>query len=319
MPNQKQRAWHEQRQTALTSTDSPKILGLSRWGSPRSVYLDKVTPVPDSQPESSLSAWLGLELEETIAKRFTQETGYETRRSTLFRRLPGYPHLAAHIDFQVLNRKTILECKTRGDRKGWGPDGSEVVPADVWVQAQHQMLVWGAKHLTVGALFALRDFGLFHLTADTLFQKELLRRDDRFWMDHVVARVPPDVIWFDDDLLSQQYPVDDGTMRTATPATDALIKDYRETQAEQADVEKRLATIKARLKEVIGQHAGVQGTNGTVSWRTDKPNPQVDHELLGQELMLAAARAGVSPEELKDLVNHATTKRDPRRVFLLKD
>jgi len=56
----------EARQSGIGATDAASILGLSSHGSRYSVYIAKTEPAVVTQP--SLQAWLGLELEASVAK-----------------------------------------------------------------------------------------------------------------------------------------------------------------------------------------------------------------------------------------------------------
>ena len=313
------RAWLEERRTAICSTDSPKILGLSRWGSPRSVYYDKVDPLPEVLPESSLSAWLGRSLEDTVARRFTHETGLSVRRSNRFYRLRDMHWIGGHIDFFISNKRAILECKTRGDRRGWGGDESDVIPPDVWVQVQHEMLITGTKWATVACLFGLRTFGIFYVNRDDEFLRMLKDRMATFWHEHVLAGAPPDPIYSDAALLADQYPQDDGVIRSATPATDELILRYRDAQKRRIEAEKEEDTAKARIKDIIGTASGITGLHGTVTWKADRPNALIQHDEYAAELELMALELGVEPEKINTIKESHTYTRDPQRVFLFKE
>jgi len=307
-------SFHEERRSAITSTDMPKILGLSPWGSPRTVWLDKVDPQPPKP--MSIAMRLGLELEPTIARLFTEETGVRVRRVRGFYRAPGRPHVAAHADYRVVGKHALLECKTRRDDTGWGPSGGSVVPVDVWIQCQIEMLCTRTRLCHVGVLFGFGEYRTMQVWRDDDFISGALETADRFWHDNVLAGVMPDMIFADLDALAEEFPADtDETLRTATPEADLLIERYAIAREQRMEAQRAEDTIKARLQRFIGNNAGVQGQNGLVTWKRDNPQPQLDTDVFVESLIENALRNGVDPEVILRFKTSAMLTREPRRVF----
>jgi predicted phage-related endonuclease len=315
MPLTDEAQFHEERRTAITSTDFPKILGLSSWGSPRSVWMDKVDPQP--QRPMSLPARLGLELEPTVARLFTEDTGLRVQRLRGFYRAADRAHVASHADYRVVGEKALMESKTRRDDNGWGSPGSSVVPVDVWIQCQIEMHCTKTTRCYVGALFGFGDYRTHVLERDDDFIAGALVTADRFWHENVLKGVMPDMIFADLDHLSSEYPKDnEPTLRTATPDVDLLIEKYREARDRRLDASRAEDTLKARLQRFIGDHAGVQGSSGVVTWKTDNPKPQLDNALYEEALVEGALKFGVPAAEIARLRAEAFRTRAPQRTFL---
>jgi len=314
MPIVDDEQFHAERRTAITSTDMAKILGLSPWGSPRSVYLEKVDPQPPRP--MSLAARLGLELEPTVARLFMEDTGYRVRRLRGFYRSQDRSHVASHADYAIIGERWLLECKTRRDDTGWGAPMTSVVPVDVWIQCQIEMLCLKKEITFVGVLFGFGEYRTLLVDRDDAFIKEALARADQFWNENVLAGVMPDVIFADLDDLKTEYPADtDGTLRTATPDIDVLIEKYAAARELRLEAQRKEDTLKARLQRFIGNNAGVQGNNGVVTWKRDNPNPQYDPEAYALGLAALAVEQGIPADVLARLKEESMSTRDPQRKF----
>jgi len=314
MPLTEDEQFHRDRRSAITSTDMPKILGLSPWGSPRSVYLEKVDPQPPKP--MSIAMRLGLELEPTIGRLFHEDTGLRVRRLRGFYRAEGRSHVAAHTDYRVLGRRALLECKTRRDDTGWGAPGSSVVPVDIWIQCQIEMLCTSTIECYVGVLFGFGEYRTYLIDRDEDFLDGALVTADRFWHENVLAGVMPDMIFADLDALSAEFPADtEPTLRTATPDVDLLIERYAIAREQRLEAQRNEDTIKARLQRFIGNNAGVQGQNGVVTWKRDNPNPQLNLDIYATALIENALKNGVDPDLIAEFRANAMVTREPNRVF----
>ena len=314
MPLVDDERFHAERRTALTSTDIPKILGLSSYGTPRTVYLDKVDPLP-LRP-MSVSARLGLELEPALGRLFTEDTGKRVRRLNRFYRAPGREHIACHADFSVVGERSLLECKTRRDDRGWGPAMTGVVPVDVWIQCQIEMLCLKMTRAYVAVLFGFGQYRTMKVERDEDFLEGALQTADRFWHDNVLAGVMPDMVFGDLPALAEAFPREtDDVLRSAPPDIDVLIQRYAVAREERLEAERKEDTLKARLQKFIGEHAGVTGPSGTVTWKVDDPDPQFDPERFADLLAELATDLGASDAEVTNLRAMSHSVRDPQRRF----
>lgn len=317
-----QRAFLLSRQDGIYSTDSPGILGLSRFASPRSVYLDKVEP-PDVQP-TSLKQWLGWQMEPTLAALYVERYGHPEDppiRGHQTWAHPDIPWLKTHLDYRVewwddpdlggdhqAPRTILVECKTRDHISAdWGEDGSSQVPVDVWVQCQHQMLVTGAPICRVAVLFGLRTFRCYELRANPDFHQGLIPRLQTFWEGNVLARVQPELTGASWDVAYAKRETQEKGLgrRAATPGQAALFDEYRAVRAAQVPLKRQQDALEARIKELIGKHSGIEGTWGYIDWNTGSPRTS------WKDL------AGQLQEWCERLVDLAAPGDDPAAVALL--
>jgi putative phage-type endonuclease len=269
----------EHRQTGLGATDSPKILGLSRWGTALTVYERLVEGPGDDTP--SLPAWLGLKLQSTVAELYTAATGNKVRAANQHYRHLSQPWMVCHLDYRVWSNPLLLvECKTRAYMKGWGEDGSTEIPADVWVQVQHEMAVTRATETHVAVLFGHHTFRVYPIPRDEEFITKMTEKLSDFWHNHFLARVPPAVTGHpeDDRYLRRHHPDDDGTLIAATAEQEALVNRLVLAIHNYKQVEQSRLEAENAVKEVIGDAAGLTGSFGSITWKKSKDRESIEWE-----------------------------------------
>lgn len=273
-----QDAFKAARRDGLYSTDSAAILQLSRYGTPRSVYLDKTQPIPPSTP-ASLQAWLGWRLEDSLAQLYAERYGVPApmRMPLTYTHMePHLPFIKTHLDYVDMGGadgggNVLVECKTRTWMTGWGEDGTGKVPPDVWVQCQHEMMVTGARLCRIAVLFGLHTFRVYELPADPTFQERLTQELERFWHEHVVAGVMPELTGLPiDQALVRNKPMTEDALASITADQERVLKRARMAAlaVSQAKVAKDAAD--AQVIEMIGNRAGLMGRFGSVTYRPTK-------------------------------------------------
>ena len=265
------RGFNEERRDGLYSTDSPAILGLSKWGTPRSVYLEKVEPAELGSP-MSMQAFLGLQLETALATMWHErypEADTPVRREGTFVH-PVHDFIRTHIDFTVDidGQRVLLECKTR-TRKSieWGADGTSKVPVDIWVQCQHEMLVTGLKYAYLVTLFGSPGFHMDYVRVNLqdALADVIIDQEKAFWHDHVVPRVPPPAKTPDEvsAVLSTMRMVEGKRVRLPDEF-DSLAALTKDLKASKKAIEADIAAAEARIKLAIGDAEVGETDAGTV-------------------------------------------------------
>lgn len=234
--------WLERRRQGIGASDVSAILGISPWGSPISVYMDKVGITPPS--ESSKRMRLGTRLEPVINAEFHDETGLYVVGEQTWVTHPDHPWAFANLDGLVVEGPDAeptealgnLETKLTSDgRRRWDEDG---LPAQYAAQVQAQMWVTGAPRTWVVALHA--SFGLDVAVHGPIERDEediavIAERCERFWHDHVLPRVPPP---------ADGHPATTEALRFLS----ANIGDAVDVDDETAALVERVATTKASMK-----------------------------------------------------------------------
>ena len=130
--------WLKIRKAGIGGSDAGAVCGVNPYTSAMDIYYDKVTD--DICLEDSEAMRQGRELENYVAERFCEATGFKVRRSNKMYRSTEYPFMIADVDRFVVGQDAGLECKTASAYNGdkW-KDGR--IPPHYLVQCLHYMAV----------------------------------------------------------------------------------------------------------------------------------------------------------------------------------
>lgn len=184
--------WHELRAQTLGASDVAAVLGLSEWGTPLSVYMQK-KGVRSEIPANL--AYFGHALEPVIADWIEHEhPEVGTVLDGFSARSKKWPWLAATLDRSAVHydEEVIpIELKTSSafSRDKW-EDG---VPYVYQVQVQTQMAVVGAPYAWLAVLHGGNEPELYRIDRDDDFiDNHLIPKTRDFWEQHVLKDVPPE-------------------------------------------------------------------------------------------------------------------------------
>lgn len=194
------------RKEYLGGTDMARLAGVSRYGGPLSVWLEKTGQSSGQRANPQMA--LGTLLEPVVADLFSAATGLVLRRPRQQAlRDSRRPWLGGNIDryatprAQTDDRPGIFEAKWAAMNRGWGdghtaplrwPPPPAVIPPDYAVQVQHYLGLTGREVAYVGVLLGYADFRWYALPADPDTIAALRELGTRFWHDNVLAGVPPE-------------------------------------------------------------------------------------------------------------------------------
>ena len=179
--------WLEQRQKSIGGSDAPSIIGLNPWSSPYTVWADKLGKIPPKEDNEAMR--LGRDLEDYVAKRFTEDTGKKVRRENFLLTNPQYPFAHANVDRMVVGEDAGLECKTtsvlnlKNFKNGAFPD-------TYYVQCVHYLMVTGCQKWYLAVLVLGKEFKVFEIERDEDEIKALAESEEAFWK-YVETQTPP--------------------------------------------------------------------------------------------------------------------------------
>jgi putative phage-type endonuclease len=263
------------RRSGLGGTDVAKVLGVSRFGTPMSVWSEKMgysAPLIQTEP----MAW-GLRLEDAIAQHWSREMSRPVfqRRQTV--RVKGKPFLMAHLDRLVGARRTadaeaLLEVKNadRFRADDFGEQNTDEVPPDYFLQGLHQAAVTDKPRVHFAVLIGGNHFRKYVYERDLTLERPIEQRLEEWWQDHIVKGIPPEVDGSESsfEYLRSRYPVE------TLPETEwseeiekwALIHQAAHEAERAGEAEKALA--KNMLRDLLGGAGTAQGNGITVRWTT---------------------------------------------------
>ena len=268
------------RTTGIGGSDIGAIMGINPWCSPLDVYLRKVG-ITAEEPENE-AMWWGTELEPVILRRYCEQNQ---------RKLAPFCHPARMIDpdwayaspdglivdvGHVTHPLWGVEVKTAGATmsREWGEEDEEPprIPPHYEYQCRWGMWVLGLERWDIAVLIGGNTYRQYTLTWDETDQDIMIEDAIDFWENHVLPRIPPEPTGHPAEAhaLQSLHPEHDDDVVAVGAEVEELALAYKAAQ-DQRDV--ALATYDAlqnRLKAVIGDHAGVTGPWGTITWKSTK-------------------------------------------------
>ena len=185
--------WLRYRKQGITGTDAGAIVGLNPYVSAFQVYQDKISDMVENTDNEAMRQ--GRDMENYVAERFTEETGYKVRRANAVYQNEKYPFMLADFDRVLVGlpegRKAGLECKTVSPYSAnkW-KDGA--VPFHYQMQVQHYLAVSGFDCWYIAALVFGREFIIRKVDRDEELIQNLIRVEERFWNENILVRKMPD-------------------------------------------------------------------------------------------------------------------------------
>lgn len=298
--------WHEGRRLGIGGSDIGAIAGLSKYGSPMSVYLDKIGAGEETE-ENDAMEW-GTRLEEAVARKFADEhpefdvrkhrdeTGEEVRFVS-----DRYPFAFAHPDRLLHARHVneaglvetsiapvaLWECKTAGreSRKhNWEDETGElIVPDSVMAQIQWYLGVLELPVAYLSVLFEGRTYREFVIDFDPALFEQLVEIGARFWT-LVETKTPPaiDGSPATSEVLAILYreTVDDVI---DAPELEELIERRIEAKEAISQMETILAGIDNQIKARLGEHVTGRAGRYTVTWKPQTRSGGIDAKKLAEE------------------------------------
>lgn len=274
--------WLEERKSYIGATDLSAILGLNPYETPLGVYCTKLGIAPPVAETSAMRR--GLALEPYIAQLYADETGRLVAKWPKTTRNPVKQYLAVNPDYFVPVADTplysgaerLVECKSHLPWLAhyYGEPGSDQIPEWEQVQCQWQAHLTGIRTADLVVLLGLseEDLRIYTVEYDPEIGGILEQEADRFWIDHVLSEVPPEVTGrqADSELLKRLYPYERDTVVIADEATNAAAAFLRKAKAHLVEADEMVTQYENRIKEFMGDAAILETSEGKFSWKAPK-------------------------------------------------
>lgn len=196
--------WLRLRKSGIGGSDAGAICGVNPYSSPMKVFYDKTSEAIDETDNES--ARQGRDLEDYVAQRFMEATGFKVRRSNFMYRSKEYPFMVADVDRLLVGEDAGLECKTASayNSDKW-KDGE--IPLHYILQCYHYMAVTSKKTWYIAAVILGREFVYRKLTWDDVIIQHLIAVEKDFWENHILkGELPtPDGSKVCDEVLEQYF------------------------------------------------------------------------------------------------------------------
>jgi putative phage-type endonuclease len=298
--NETERAkWLDARRKGIGGSDAAKVLGISQWGGPFSVFMDKTGRKPDREMTEAME--MGIELEETVARLFCKRTGLKVARVNRLLRHPEHPWMIANVDRRIIGTKKGLECKTAHFIKTSQWDDDEL-PDDYYCQTQHYCAVTGWNSCWIASLIGGQKFIYKEVPRNEEFIRAMIAREREFWHEYVLQDIAPPVNAFDD--VTEFYPenYEDEIIQPTDRHLEILERIFS-SEDEARNIDETVTALKNQLRQDIGDKIGI---DGVATWKNNRPSQKVNWEGIAQEL-------GATPE----VISRYTAMKPGARVLRL--
>lgn len=259
--------WLELRRNSIGGSDAGAILGMSEWGSPITVYANKLGLKEDKPTTEAMR--LGTDLESYVAQRFTEATGKKVRNDNYMYQHDVYPFITANIDRVVVGENAGLECKTMNSFKHYDFDNGEV-PSVYYCQCQHYMLVMGYERMYLCVLqFGV---GVFVVTIDRNeeFIMQMLDAEVDFWKNHIEKKVMPGPMTEDDQkTVAELYP-ESNEGEIELQGLDAICTTIEKHEESIKFHEGEVKRLKAAIELMLKENGRGYSDGYKVSWLTQE-------------------------------------------------
>lgn len=305
-------AWLAKRGRGIGGSEAAAVLGLSPWATPVTIWMRKTGRAPE-QPET-LAMRIGTELEQTVAKLYTEETGREVRNHNAWLAdgclignidrlvIPEGKNSAAHKG--VITTDRLLECKTASVE--W-QDG---VPLYYQVQVQHYMgLAPTIQIADVACLFLThKRFEVYHVERDDEAIADIQSRLREWWEKHIIkGEMPEPTCEHDVKILWAR-----SNPNKSITADESLVRTIEKYKRLKKSIDEREQLLNMRREQIIlamRDAETVTAADGKtlVSWKSAKPMKKTDWKSLAISL--------APPQEI---VDEFTTESEGARRFIVK-
>lgn len=295
--------WLAQRRTGIGGSDAAAVLGLSKWKTPLSVWLDK-TGQNGSTPESEPMRW-GTLLEPVVRQEYAERSGNEVRQPDTILRHPAHPFMLANVD-GVTSSGRLVEIKTARTAEGWGVPGTDEVPEDYLIQVQHYMAVTALPVADIAVLIGGSDFRIYTVPSDAELQGMMIDAEARFWSSVEMNQPPAPVSYADATAMFGRSARKDASV-VASPTIMAEVSRLRGIRAEISSLEAQEEATKAAIMVAMGEHDTLTDASGATlaTWRMAAAPKRLD----------AKALAAAHPEIHAAFIREG----EPSRRFLIKE
>lgn len=187
--NMSHEEWLDLRKTGIGGSDAGAVCGLNPYVSSIGVYLNKIGKAPEVEDNEAMRQ--GRDMEDYVARRFSEKTGLKVRRSHQLYRSKEHPFMIADVDRMIVGEDAGLECKTVS---AYGADKWKdgQIPVHYLLQCLHYMAVTGKQTWYIAAVILGVDFQYRKIEWEEEIISKLIEVEQRFWEQFVCSGHMPD-------------------------------------------------------------------------------------------------------------------------------
>jgi putative phage-type endonuclease len=257
--------WLEHRRNSIGGSDASAIIGLNTYTSPYTVWADKLGKLPPKEDNEAMR--LGRDLEDYVAKRFTEATGKKVRKENNILINPDIPFAHANVDRMIIGEDAGFEAKTTSALNLKKFKNGEY-PENYYVQCVHYLMVTGCKRWYLGVLILGVGFRWFVIERDEVEIEALKKSEADFW-EYVKSGQAPLADGSDStsETLKTIYPESNGS-EVNLMAFETELKQYKQLAKLEDEYKKLQNEVVNRIKSYMGDAEKGISNYFKVSWKS---------------------------------------------------
>lgn len=276
--------WLGWRRKGIGGSDAAKVCGMSRWGSPIDVFIDKTDDFPPVVTEDNMAMKIGREFEDFVAQLWMDETGKKCQKRNAILQHDDYDWMLANIDRWVVGENAGLEIKTATKGDEWKDGG---IPPEYLMQCIHYMAVTGADRWYLACLIVgfNKHLEMRVIERDEEDIENLVKIEREFWEERVLKKfmpAPDGSSAADDAIRTLHENVDPGKtvsldeMEQKLQRYDDIQELLDELTAEQKQIRQE---IQVKMDDAETAYIGER----KVTWKEQKGRQTIDTKRLKEE------------------------------------
>lgn len=265
--------WLALRRTGIGGSDAGAIMGVSPYKGAFSVWADKIGKIPSSIYETEATRQ-GRDLEDYVARRFSEATGLKVRHEYSMLRSADHPCMLADIDRRIIGERAGLECKTSRDITMARYRNGEY-PMEYYCQCLHYLAVTGWDCWYLAVLVYGTDLLIYKICRDEVLDdiEALIKAEEAFWDNHMLLPdnpPAPDALDSTAAALGSVYPYEDGTTVCADQEADRALTELADLKRQKRAIEAQITGLENQIKAAMGVAEVLAGTSVSATWRSSE-------------------------------------------------
>lgn len=272
--------WLSLRQ-GIGSSEVASILGVNKWESPYQLWLRKTKRTPPKEENFAMKA--GHYLEDAVARFWQDETGKTVIKRSAEETVFVHPELdylrvSPDREFWLTDKKNndrgVLECKTTQFQID-----PENIPQYWFCQVQYQLGVMQRECGSIAWLSSGREFGYRDIAFVPEFYAWMIEEVTKFWNNHIIADVEPEVSTVE-DVLQKYAKHSDGKFIEAGDETLKAYSELKEVKEQIALLEEKKDNLESQIKIMMQDSEALTYKGSTLAtWKAPKDSQRFDSKL----------------------------------------
>jgi predicted phage-related endonuclease len=294
------------RSTFLGGSDAAAVMGVSPWSTPVELWQKKTGRAKSEAPDVAASKRYerGHKLEPfirdmVIDKLVSMGLAVELAACNARYIDPDYSFMSCEIDFELRLTGTVAigdsivvfenehinadaKSVTGFARKKWGVEDTEDVPIEYAAQFMFGLMVTGRRYCLVAALRSFDDVDVYWTVRDDETIQAMRPKLASFWIDHILADVPPDPLLFAD--IKALFPSDNGLSKPATQEIADRVQRLRDVKAQIKSLEEAEKALQFDIAEFISPFAALTYQGKEIATWKGQSTSRLDQKALAEAM-----------------------------------